>query len=201
MKPSGRGGVGNAVGVLDRLPTLLLVPHADAGDRTKWTSDQDLRPLSVVGREQAAALAAEVGARVDAIVSSPARRCVETVEPIAATSGVGISLSDDLRELTFVTEQEAWDPWGLDPEWRSQLLAGAAVGRALRVLDSLAAAHDPSSRVVVSAHGDLVPLLGFVFAGFFREPRLPAVARGGCYEIDVRSSEPIKALGAVQPRP
>jgi hypothetical protein len=42
--------------VFDRLPRLILVPHADAGDRTTWMTDQDLRPLSAAGIEQAAAL-------------------------------------------------------------------------------------------------------------------------------------------------
>ena len=184
--------------MFDRLPILVLVPHADAGDRTKWTDDQDLRPLSAVGREQASALAAEIGDRVDAIVSSPARRCVETVEPIAAASGVSISLAEDLREITFVTEQEAWDPFGLDQRWRSQLLAGAAIGRAWRVLDSMSVDHGAGARVVISAHGDLVPLLAFLFAGFFRVADLPPIARGGAYEIDARNAEPIRALGAVQ---
>ncbi|MFW6010105.1 MAG: pantoate--beta-alanine ligase, partial [Actinomycetota bacterium] len=36
--------------------TLLLVRHADAGDRAAWTGDDRARPLSATGREQALAI-------------------------------------------------------------------------------------------------------------------------------------------------
>src|SRR2546428_3980210 len=95
--------------MLDTGPNLIVVPHADAGDRTQWTQDQDLRPLSSLGREQAARLAAAVGV-VDAVFSSPARRCLVTVEPIATASGVPVVSIEDFRELTYVTEPETWRP-------------------------------------------------------------------------------------------
>ena len=47
---------------------------------------------------------AEAAGVVDVIYSSPARRCTETVEPIAAQSGIAIQLDDDLRESSFVDE-------------------------------------------------------------------------------------------------
>ncbi|MEQ4203970.1 histidine phosphatase family protein [Actinopolymorpha sp. B9G3] len=177
------------------------MPHADAGDRTKWTSDQDLRPLTDLGRAQATMLAAAVG-RVDAIVSSPARRCVETVEPIAAASGAEIELDEDLRELTYVTEHESWDAWTLDPQWRAQLLAAAGLGRAIRTLARIEESVGAGGRVAISAHGDLVPLFGLLAAGYFRVPAPVPAARGGCYEIDpTNASRPIRTLGALVPRP
>lgn len=183
------------------LPILVVVPHADAGDRTKWTSDQDLRPLTDVGRTQAATLAGAVG-RVDAIVSSPARRCVETVEPIAAASGVEIELNDDLRELTYVTEHARWDDWKPDPQWRAQLLAAAGLGRVLRTLARIEETVGSGGRVAVSAHGDLVPLFALLAAGHFRVSAPDPAARGGCYEIDpTNTSRPIRTLGALVPRP
>src|SRR5687768_6255682 len=95
--------------VFDRMTSLIVVPHADAGDRKKWTTDQDLRPLSDLGRRQAAELAPNID-DVDAVVSSPALRCVQTVEPIAIASGVEVELSEHLRELSFVTELGSWTP-------------------------------------------------------------------------------------------
>jgi 8-oxo-dGTP diphosphatase len=83
------------------MPTtpLLLVRHADAGDRDAWTRDQDLRPLSDRGRRQAEllrdALAAYAPAR---ILSSVAVRCIQTVEPLAAAAGVAIEVVEELHE-------------------------------------------------------------------------------------------------------
>ncbi len=39
------------------MTTIDLVPHMDAGDRTKWQGDQNVRPLTDLGRRQAAAMA------------------------------------------------------------------------------------------------------------------------------------------------
>jgi broad specificity phosphatase PhoE len=187
--------------VFGSLPILVVVPHADAGDRTKWTSDQDLRPLTDLGRSQAAMLALAVG-RVDAIVSSPARRCVETVEPIAAASDAEIELNDDLRELTYVTEHESWDAWRFNPQWRAELRAAAGLGRVVRTLARIGETAGAGGRVAISAHGDLVPLFALLAAGYFRVPAPVPAARGGCYEIDPRNAAaPIRTLGALVPRP
>jgi broad specificity phosphatase PhoE len=157
--------------------------------------------LTELGRIQAAALATSVG-RVDVIVSSPARRCVETVEPIAAASGVEIELTDDLRELTYVTEHKSWDAWQLDPQWCAQSNAAAGLGRVLRTLARIKQAAGVRGRVAVSAHGDLVPLFAVLAAGYFRVPAPEPAGRGGCYEIDpTNASQPVRTLGALVPRP
>jgi hypothetical protein len=185
--------------VFDGLPVLVVVPHAEAGDRTAWRLDQDLRPLTEEGRAQASSLAETVGP-VDRIVSSPARRCVETVEPLADISDVDIEFSDDLRELTYVTDLEAWEAWGaIEGVWRGQLLAGGGLGRFLRVVDDT---RGTGNRVALSAHGDLVPLFALLFAAHFHIPAPTPVARGGCFEIDASNvAQPITSLGALLPRP
>lgn len=79
--------------------TLLLVRHADAGDRAAWTGDDRQRPLSATGRRQSDALAALHRDRpLDRVLSSPARRCVDTVEPIAEERGLIIEEEDALAE-------------------------------------------------------------------------------------------------------
>lgn len=182
--------------IFDRLPVLVLVPHTDAGDRQAWTLDQQLRPLSDAGRVQASALADIVGV-VDAVFSSPALRCVETVEPIAARSGVDVEIDDDLRELTYVTEHETWDAWTSDEGWRGQLLAAAGLGRVAAAMSRIADRH-PSGRVVVGAHGDLVPLFALLAAGYFHVAGPPPIARGGCFEIDpTNRRSPIRSLGTL----
>ena len=181
----------------DRCPTLVVVPHADAGDRSRWTADQDTRPLSELGRRQASDLAAEVG-QVDAVYSSPARRCTETVEPIAAASGVEVVVLQELHEIGSGDELRTWDPWDPTPPFSDWMLAAAGLGRIWRAIATAAEAHS-DGRVVLCAHGDLVPLVAIFGAANLRAPLPPPIARGGAWEIS-RSSG-VRSLGAVEPLP
>lgn len=78
---------------------ILLVRHASAGDRDEWEGDDRLRPLDKRGLRQAERLV-ELLARydLDRILSSPAIRCVQTVEPLAQARGLDIELHDELSE-------------------------------------------------------------------------------------------------------
>lgn len=70
---------------------LLLVRHADAGDREKWEGDDALRPVSDKGRRQAEGLVELLAEyAIDQIISSPYRRCVQTVEPLAGARGIAV---------------------------------------------------------------------------------------------------------------
>jgi len=76
--------------------TIYLVRHAKALRRATWEDDDALRPLGEDGRWQADQLAARLGSLVTGrIVSSPARRCVETVRPLATR--LGRDVETDLR--------------------------------------------------------------------------------------------------------
>jgi 8-oxo-dGTP diphosphatase len=78
---------------------LYVIRHAKAGDRDRWVGDQDLRPLTKAGRRQSAALAhALAGEGVTKIVSSPAVRCRQTVEPFAEGIRLPVDLSDAIAE-------------------------------------------------------------------------------------------------------
>jgi 8-oxo-dGTP diphosphatase len=88
-----RDGVSGGKGV------TTIVRHADAGARSAFDGPDAERPLSRRGRAQAAALATVLGPRpISAILSSPARRCVETVAPLAGTSGHPVEIVDALDE-------------------------------------------------------------------------------------------------------
>ncbi len=79
---------------------VLLVRHAQAGDRLAGHRDL-YRPLSPDGHERAqglAALLSPVGPT--RILSSPATRCVQTVEPLAASLGLEVETQPDLWEGT-----------------------------------------------------------------------------------------------------
>jgi 8-oxo-dGTP diphosphatase len=78
---------------------LLLIRHADAGDRDQWTDDDMLRPLSEKGQRQADGLVDVLAEyAIDRVISSPFLRCVQTVEPLAAARGLAVAESDALAE-------------------------------------------------------------------------------------------------------
>jgi broad specificity phosphatase PhoE len=79
--------------------TVLLVRHAVAKARHRWEDDDDLRPLTTRGREQAQRLVQQVGAYPMArVLSSPSVRCIETVAPLAEALGVGVDVETVLAE-------------------------------------------------------------------------------------------------------
>ena len=79
--------------------TVYLVRHASAGIREHWSGPDELRPLSSSGRRQAQGLVGLLaGARVTRIISSPAVRCVQTVEPLAASRGLRVETDERLLE-------------------------------------------------------------------------------------------------------
>ncbi|HEX2047206.1 MAG TPA: phosphoglycerate mutase family protein [Acidimicrobiales bacterium] len=78
---------------------MLLVRHAEAGDRHRWDGRDEDRPLSEEGRAQAEALTDVLaGYEIARILSSPYLRCTQTVEPLAAARGLPAEPSDDLAE-------------------------------------------------------------------------------------------------------
>jgi phosphohistidine phosphatase SixA len=78
---------------------VLLVRHGSAGDRTLWEGDDRERPLDERGLRQAAALVDLLSPyEVERILSSPARRCLQTVEPLAHAQEVAIEEHEELSE-------------------------------------------------------------------------------------------------------
>ncbi|WP_168197033.1 NUDIX hydrolase [Agromyces laixinhei] len=82
---------------------LAIVRHGKAVGRSSWPGDDATRPLTERGVEQAAGLVATLGAWAPKrIVSSPAVRCVTTVTPLAAATGIEIRRDAGLS-------QDAWE--------------------------------------------------------------------------------------------
>ncbi len=78
---------------------LLLVRHAWAGDRTAWEQDDRDRPLDERGRRDANDLVELLAHfEIEAILTSPYRRCVETVGPLAAARSLELEVRDELGE-------------------------------------------------------------------------------------------------------
>jgi phosphohistidine phosphatase SixA len=120
--------------------TTYLVRHAKAGSRERWSAPDRDRPLSDAGRIQAAALVAVIGRGVRSIKSSPYRRCMETVMPLAEALGLRIEEEVRLAE-------------GAGPEWALAELATAA--------GSVLCTHgDVMAEVVTSLVEARVPMQG-----------------------------------------
>jgi phosphohistidine phosphatase SixA len=64
---------------------IWVVRHGSAGRKGTWPGDDDLRPLDELGEEQAVDVADLLADRGPTrLRSSPTRRCVQTMEPLAA---------------------------------------------------------------------------------------------------------------------
>lgn len=111
---------------------LYVVRHAHAGSRSAWDGPDESRPLTTKGHRQAAAIADALEATgATRLVTSPYRRCVQSLEPLAARLDVAI-------------------------EHDGRLAEGASGADALALADELA--KEPEAAVACS-HGDVVPEL------------------------------------------
>jgi exopolyphosphatase/guanosine-5'-triphosphate,3'-diphosphate pyrophosphatase len=109
---------------------LFLVRHAKAFSRSRWREDDELRPLTPAGDLQAEAIATALAEEHPRrLISSPSVRCVQTLGPLARTTGLRI-------------EQDA------------RLAEGAPLDSAALLLASLG-----SEPAVICGHGDLLPVL------------------------------------------
>lgn len=164
--------------------TIYLVRHAHAD----WQHD-DARPLSRSGLEAAQVVAKLLSALpITAIYSSPSRRSVETVTPLAVRLGLHPELMPDLceRELPIVPRAEfdrvVQDTW----HFPNKAISGGesnvkAQARGLGAMRSILTQH-VDQHVVVATHGNLLALIvngldsAFGYE-FWRELSFPDVYR------------------------
>jgi len=140
--------------------TVYLVRHARAGSRQRWKKDDALRPLSKVGRVQAAGLARSMARRkVERVVTSPYLRCLETVDAIAAKRDLTIATSDALAE-------------------------GAPLSEALRAFEKVI-----DQETVLCTHGDIVRDLLDHFARHGLKLRDHRLEKGSIWVLEVTQGE------------
>lgn len=76
---------------------LTIVRHARAGNKRSWEGPDELRPLDAYGEQHAKALAVVLAEYpVSRLLSSPARRCVQTLRPLADDLDLPIGIWDGL---------------------------------------------------------------------------------------------------------
>lgn len=121
---------------------IHLVRHGSAGVRNDADPDDCERHLDATGLRQAVRIAQELAPldpespRPSIVVSSPAARCVETVEPLASSVGVALEVDDRLFEGTDV-----------DHAWRL----------VEEIVDALRS--DGATDAALCSHGDVIPEL------------------------------------------
>jgi 8-oxo-dGTP diphosphatase len=158
--------------------SVYVVRHAKAGDRSKWTGPDELRPVSDKGKRQAEALAdlladqsgsagtagragsarraRRAGSGIRRIMSSPFLRCVQTVEPLAARLGLEVETDDALAE-------------------------GAGEDEVVDLVRKVA-----SENPVLCSHGDVIPTLLDALArrDGLRLPKNYPCAKGSTWVLD-----------------
>jgi 2,3-bisphosphoglycerate-dependent phosphoglycerate mutase len=141
--------------------TIYLVRHAHAN----WHED-DNRPLSPAGLEAAGLVADRLATRsIVAVYTSPSRRAVQTVEPLASRLGLRPEVMPDLRErrLPAVRPGEfdtlvrnAWSTPDIAPPGGESNVE--AQGRGIAVVQAVLRRH-AGSQVVLATHGNLLALV------------------------------------------
>jgi 8-oxo-(d)GTP phosphatase len=91
-----------------RTPTVLLVRHGSAGDRSDFDGPDELRPLDRRGREQARRLAEVLPLfSPEAVASAEPVRCRQTLEPLAEALGLGVAALPELGEERYQADPQA----------------------------------------------------------------------------------------------
>jgi len=79
--------------------TLSVVRHAQAGSRDTWSGPDAARPLDAAGIEQAHTLAGLLAlTRPERLISASARRCVQTLVPLAGSLDLPIDVDSTFDE-------------------------------------------------------------------------------------------------------
>jgi 8-oxo-dGTP pyrophosphatase MutT (NUDIX family)/phosphohistidine phosphatase SixA len=111
--------------------TVLLVRHGYAGERDEWSGPDAVRPLEATGVAQAEAMAALLRLfDPRRLVSATPDRCVQTLKPLAVSTGVPIEPDASFDETA-------------DPDRSAARLRALATG--------------PREPVVVCSQGKLIP--------------------------------------------
>lgn len=150
------------------MTTLILARHGetDWNRDGRWQGHADV-DLNGTGREQARALAAELGdAPIEAVYASDLRRARETAVVLADAKGLPVQVDPRLREidvgdwqgLTTAEIHERWpDHAGAWPPDDGKPFPGGETYEAMgeRVVEALAeiARHHPDREVLVVLHG------------------------------------------------
>jgi 8-oxo-dGTP diphosphatase len=143
---------------------IVVVRHGLAEPKKGWHGPDDDRPLVARGFRQAERLASVIGAdRPSRVLSSPALRCRQTVEPFACRHGVEVEMTD--------------------------ALATTAGPEAFALCEKLVATAEPDATYVLCTHREiLVDLLPGLAKEYGRKlGHRPPGAKGGAWALAFRA--------------
>lgn len=162
---------------------LYFVRHA----HSVYTPDERQRPLSEKGRADAEKVKEALKNQgIDRVLSSPYKRAIETVEPLAGVIGVPIELVEDLRErqlsggpvedfATAIERVWADETYAFGGGESNEAAKERGVSATLEVLESY-----PGERIAIGTHGNLMVLVMKHFdqrygLEFWRELAMPDI--------------------------
>jgi 8-oxo-dGTP diphosphatase len=132
--------------------TLDIFIHVDAVARDQWQGAPDDRPLTELGRRQAERMSEELGSQpLQAIYSSQALRCRESLEPLARRASLPVTVLPGFQDT-----------------------AENALGELRRMHAAV-----PDGRAVLCSYGDVVPALLNYLSAQWGAPTPPRDNRKG----------------------
>jgi exopolyphosphatase / guanosine-5'-triphosphate,3'-diphosphate pyrophosphatase len=151
---------------------LYLIRHAKAESRASWWHEDVLRPLSAAGHSEAMGLVERLdGVPLARVISSPALRCRQTVEPLAARFGLPVEIEPRLGE-------------------------GSSMGDAMSLIQSLG-----NRPVALCSHGDLIPgLVERLWPGALELEGGGAVPKGSTWVFQGTLGETLRVAYLPPPR-
>ena len=153
---------------------IILVRHGQAQSKQGWGGQDAIRALVARGRRQADRLGTVIGGGPPSrVISSPAVRCIQTVQPLADKFNLALELSDQLST---------------DAGWL-----------ALELCRRLLSSETDESTVVLCTHREvLVEVLPKLSKEFGRKlTHRPPGAKGGVWILRFRAGK----LAKIQYRP
>lgn len=169
--------------------TLDIFIHMDAVGRNDWTGPADERPLTDLGVNQAEHLAGTLTKdAVHGLYSSEARRCIESLAPFSAKTGLPVTVAPGFIDTRGYKAPAGWENAerpGPDP------LGGAlAAGSAFAALQDIEEALPEGGRAILCSYGDVVPALLAFLSGRSNTSMPPKTnAKGAVYRVSMQEGK------------
>ncbi len=140
---------------------VVLVRHADAGRRSDYGGPDDARPLSDRGMQQAHELLDLLtGFAPTRLLSAPALRCRQTLEPLSRSTGLAVEVAPMFGEDEFAADAQA---------------------KARRLLADLGCTEEVT--VIVSQGGVIPALMAWLAPSGAPEPEPQIAAKAGVWAL------------------